>query len=516
VGTVQQSTFIITREDRAEDPKTIIREGLRIGRLPDSDLWLNHPSVSRLHAGINEVKGYFYIINLSGSSATTFNGRVIPFNDWEALTVGDEIQIGPYFLHIEKMPESGMLSIRVAQQFALFIGERPGSSDRASGPLRATGPLRASGPLRATGPLRGVSNLQGTGSGSGDLSEVADALKVFWAKRTREKAGRPSPLHPRTPPRPGKARFNWTPTRDLVRPWPFAILLWALIVVGTFSAVAAVKYRIAFAPGPISAAHEQETFTLIPAIAKQPNASSCTSCHALGVSVTNREKMNANCATCHQTEAFVATNTRAHREAGIGCTSCHAEHRGEGFRPVNAALENCAKCHSDQNKRLYKGKMVHTPHGGTYGYPVVNGVWIWKGFDEEQLAEKTEIVAFLKQNRVTSSQQQAWRNAQFHAIHVERVRVAAGIEGIEDVDGGGEVLSCSSCHKSGYMGVNIDRTYPRKTCAQCHNSQVFHQISDFAVEMSCASCHVEHIKDSRRASPLLITQTKMPASEIKE
>jgi hypothetical protein len=183
---------------------------------------------------------------------------------------------------------------------------------------------------------------------------------------------------------------------------------------------------------------------------------------------------------------------------------------------VNAARENCAKCHSDQNKRLYKGKKVHTPHGGTYGYPVVNGVWIWKGFDEEQLAEKTEIVAFLKQNRVTSSQQQAWRNAQFHAIHVERVRVAAGIEGIEDVDGGGEVLSCSSCHKSGYMGVNIDRTYPRKTCAQCHNSQVFHQISDFAVEMSCASCHVEHIKDSRRASPLLITQTKMPASEIKE
>ena len=75
---VRQSTFIITREDRAEEPKTIIRQGLIIGRLPDSDIWLNHPAVSRLHAGINEVEGYFYLINLSASSATTLNGRVIP------------------------------------------------------------------------------------------------------------------------------------------------------------------------------------------------------------------------------------------------------------------------------------------------------------------------------------------------------------------------------------------------------------------------------------------------------
>lgn len=500
MSTVQQSTFIIAREDRAEDPKTIVSDGLRIGRLPDSDIWLNHPSVSRLHAGISEVEGFFYIINLSGSSATTLNGRVIPFNESEALTVGDELQIGPYCLQVERIEhESGMLSIRVAHQFALDVG-------RASG--------RLTGPLRTTGPLAAVSNSQGSENLRADASDVANALKVFWGKRTREKAGRPSPLHPRTPPHLGKARFNWTPTRDLVRPWPFAIFLWALIAVGTFSVVAAVKYRIAFAPESISAAHAQETFTLIPPIAKQPNASSCTSCHAIGVSVRNREKMNANCAACHHTEAFVATNTRAHREAGISCTSCHAEHRGEGFSPVHAALEACAKCHSDENKKLYISKSVHTPHGGTYGYPVINGVWVWKGLDEEELAEKPEIVAFLKQNRVTPSQEQQWRNAQFHGIHVDRVRVVAGIDGIEDIDGRGEVLSCSSCHKSGYMGVNVDRAYPRKTCAQCHNSKVFHKPSGSSVEMSCASCHVEHSKDPHWASSLLSPQTKMPSSEI--
>ena len=47
---VQQTIFTVIREDRPEvDPKTVVAEGLRIGRLADSDIWLNHPLVSRLH-----------------------------------------------------------------------------------------------------------------------------------------------------------------------------------------------------------------------------------------------------------------------------------------------------------------------------------------------------------------------------------------------------------------------------------------------------------------------------------
>jgi len=82
---VHESTFVIAREDRAVHPKTIVSEGLRIGRLPDSDVWLNHPTVSRLHAGISKIEGYFYLINLSASSATLLNGRAIPFNESDAL-----------------------------------------------------------------------------------------------------------------------------------------------------------------------------------------------------------------------------------------------------------------------------------------------------------------------------------------------------------------------------------------------------------------------------------------------
>ena len=492
--TAHESTFIIAREDREVDPKTIISQGLRIGRLADSDVWLNHPTVSRLHAGINKIEGYFYFINLSASSATTLNGRAIPFNEAEALTNGDEIQIGPYFLRIEQTAEA--LKVWVVLQFAVNVGERVG---------------------RRTSEL--YEKQLAVKQQSGDLiprpSEVVNALKVFWDKRTREKAGRASPLHPRTPPRLGKIQFNWIPTRDLVRPWPFAIFIWALIVVGSLSAVAAVTYKIAFAPESISLPHTRSTFALIPAIATKPNRGSCTSCHAVGVSMSNREKMNANCAACHQTESFAATVIPAHRGAGITCTSCHSEHRGEGFSPTNGALASCTKCHNDDNKNLYNGKRVHTAHGGTYGYPVINGVWVWKGLDSEELEAKPEIAALLKKNRATSGDPQQWRNAQFHAIHLHDVRVVTGINGIEDVDTANQVMSCSSCHKTGYMGRNVDRNYPRTTCARCHNAQIFERPSAATKfeTPSCTSCHVQHIKDTHGASPLRIAQAKVPASE---
>jgi Zn-finger protein len=234
--------------------------------------------------------------------------------------------------------------------------------------------------------------------------------------------------------------------------------------------------------------------------------------------VTNKEKMNANCAECHQTESFAPTIMRAHGDAGIKCTTCHSEHRGEGFRPMEAALESCAKCHNDENKNLYNGKRVHTAHGGTFGYPVKDGVWIWRGLDAEELAAKPEVEAFLKKNRVTPNQTQEWRNAQFHGIHVERIRTVEGVDGILANDGITKILSCSSCHKTGYMGVNVDRAFPRATCARCHNAEVFDKpsTSKGGQTPSCTSCHVQHIKDKHWASSLRVAPQEIPSSEIEK
>src|SRR5262249_8632031 len=231
---VRQSTFIISREDRAEDPKTIIGEGLRIGRLPDSDIWLNHPHVSRLHAGINGIDENFFLINVSASSPTTLNGRVVSFNEVEAIVHGDEIQIGPFFLRIAQLAER--LGVTVGSQIAVDVGERE-TGQQKGGHERQRIAKTESGSLVGTGPLDSASS-EKLKRQSAESESLSNALKVFWNKRTREKAGRPSPLHPRKPPRLGKARFNWMPTRDLVRPWPFAVFVWAAVVVAAFAVLA--------------------------------------------------------------------------------------------------------------------------------------------------------------------------------------------------------------------------------------------------------------------------------------
>ena len=70
-----ESTFIIIREDLQVDPVTIVAEGLLVGRLPTCELLLNHPSVSRLHAGITNAESDFYIRNLRPGNPILLNGE---------------------------------------------------------------------------------------------------------------------------------------------------------------------------------------------------------------------------------------------------------------------------------------------------------------------------------------------------------------------------------------------------------------------------------------------------------
>ena len=113
---MQASKFIITREDLNVDPVTLVTDGLKIGRLPSCELLLNHPTVSRLHAGINSEGGRFYLYNFSHSSGTTLNGRVVGTEAAENLVDGDVVQIGPFFLHFESA--AGGLSINVMYSLA--------------------------------------------------------------------------------------------------------------------------------------------------------------------------------------------------------------------------------------------------------------------------------------------------------------------------------------------------------------------------------------------------------------
>src|SRR5947209_1591473 len=290
------SKFIISREDLNVDPVALVADGLKIGRVPSCELVLNHPMVSRLHAGINEADGRFYLYNFSHSSGTTLNGRVVAIDSAEVLADGDVVQIGPYFLRLARAGDT--LSVTVALEVAMTAAdsESRGEAAHAQGPPAEPAPKQQ--------------------------AEVAAALGVFWEKRKREagKMQHGSPLRPHKPQRVlGKARFNWTPTRDLVRPWPFSVFVWGFAAVAVLAVVAAVVYAQSYSPAPISSAHARGQITTRPAIARQANASACTACHTLTAS------MEKNCASCHETPAFRPTSTAAHGRAGLGCADCHVE-----------------------------------------------------------------------------------------------------------------------------------------------------------------------------------------------
>jgi FHA domain/Class III cytochrome C family len=467
----QDSKFVIVREDLNVDPVALVSDGLKIGRLPSCELVLNHPTVSRLHAGVNEADGRFYLYNFSHSSGTTLNGRVVAIEAAEVLADGDLLQIGPFFLHIDRQPDALHIRVRLEVALTAADAEARGEQPRVEEP--STRPAHQE-------------------------QELSQALNVFWEKRKREagKMQRVSPLRPQKPMRVlGKARFNWTPTRDLVRPWPFSVFVWGFAAIALFSVVAAVVYAQTYAPAPISSAHSRQTLVARPPIASHPNASTCTSCHTMTAS------MDSNCASCHRAEGFTATVTEPHARAGVGCTDCHVEHQGTEFRPSVASLQTCTTCHDDSNTKTFNGRRVGTPHGGTFGYPVVNGKWAWAGLSKEEWQQKPEELRqaaakfeeSLKRPQAAGGRdpEDARRSGEFHTLHLYRVKAPEGFESNSEGR-----MSCSSCHQS---FAPVDRATPRTTCAACHNGDrggKFEKVLG-ADRPNCISCHVQHTKGRR-------------------
>jgi len=95
----QQNKFIVVREDLLQDPMTIITEGLLIGRLRECELLLNHPSVSRVQAGIKQIEGDYYLFGLRPANPIKLNGRPVLEN--QALGAGEVLEAGPLELEMD-------------------------------------------------------------------------------------------------------------------------------------------------------------------------------------------------------------------------------------------------------------------------------------------------------------------------------------------------------------------------------------------------------------------------------
>jgi predicted component of type VI protein secretion system len=210
------STFHVSRADIAVDPVTLITEGLVIGRAGTCDVLLNHPSVSRSHAGIRQLDKDFYVFNLSPTNATTLNGKLVEAP--QVLVSGDTLQIGPFFLAVERDRDS--LSLTVSLQVGIHIGEL---GARANEMKDSAALARDSAAHRPNDKL--------TVSMTPLAAPAVEALEVFWQKRQREagKVERSSPLHPRGERKLGKARYNWKPTTDLARRRTGGIFIWSVL-----------------------------------------------------------------------------------------------------------------------------------------------------------------------------------------------------------------------------------------------------------------------------------------------
>src|SRR5215216_3696454 len=174
---MSSNQYRIIRDDLQVDPVTIIADALLIGRLPHCELLLNHPSVSRVQAGIKQVEENYYLFALRPKNPVILNGK--PVEENEALAAGDIVEVGPFQLQIDSADDA--LVIRVE----LSIGMKPSEID-VSDPGLSTAKLVMPTEGKAKKPR---------------ATPIASnkALDVFWDKRIRDvgKMARPSPLYPK-------------------------------------------------------------------------------------------------------------------------------------------------------------------------------------------------------------------------------------------------------------------------------------------------------------------------------
>ena len=447
---VEDGKFTISYADLQIATVEVKRESIFIGRLDTCEIVLNHSTVSRIHAGITFRDDRYFLNNLSSSNVLTLNGRLLGPKKTDALADGDTIQIGPF-----------TIAVACIRDEVLLVVESQLTSIAADTAVKAAQPVAAAG--------------------------ADGVLAVFWEKRNREKEDWGTRLRPTEKPVPGKSMFNWRPTRDLRSPWRAGLFVWAFLLIGAVGAFAYFRYPTVYAPKSLASPHVSvvEGST----IASASNSNSCTTCH------TPNEPLENSCVRCHQAQEFHVSNTKAHQDAGITCTMCHKEHQGVDFDLNASAIQTCAQCHNDNNKQTYNGKAVRTAHGGSYGYPIENGVWTWKGVYKEVADAIPEIGSSATGDR----NEQTKLSRFFHTIHVGRLRAPEGIKG----DKAG-LVTCSSCHDK--TGRDLDRVKPRQTCAICHTTAADATNRDQrfgASSANCISCHVQHAYSGGRWSEFM-------------
>src|SRR5688572_22927972 len=159
--------YVIIREDLVQDPVIIITDGLLIGRLPECEVLLNHPAVSRTQAGIRGAGEDFYIFNLRESNPVKLNDKIVEQNS--ALASGDILEVGPFLLDIDRSHDA--LVLKISLRIGVVVSATD-TLDPSRGTTQLVSPEAKQEPKVAAkrpAPLPGNK-----------------ALDIFWDKRIRE------------------------------------------------------------------------------------------------------------------------------------------------------------------------------------------------------------------------------------------------------------------------------------------------------------------------------------------
>jgi thioredoxin reductase len=504
------SRFIVKRKDGVNviDDLVIESDGLSIGRLIKNDLALNHPAVSRMHAGIKQIGNDFWIYNLSDSNGTLLNGELV---ERTPLAEGDLLQIGPFQLKINYSQNALVITIEremelnpVAGQGSGFVST-PEISAEAIKTLIVQIPAKNAKPIVTPG---GTQRLKMTGRLTGVLADVEErALKVFWDKRKREagKLAEKTPLYPRGMQKIGKAQFNWRPTLDLRKLWRKSYWVWGIGIVALLALVSAFVYPTTYSPGQVSDAHSTST-NGNRGIALRPNANSCSECHNVVTGVQNK------CIECHNTadNATVATSQNpkgfqpqtliaGHQKANVtACNQCHTEHQG---KPSASGLLNyglCANCHNGKytiEDGDHKGQKLPIPHGGgSVGLPQLGTDFKWTGWNAvrwqkalDRWDNKELQQAFTAQKLEKVAAVGYVKTDQFHYLHY--------LGKVTDDK------ACIVCHKDNKLDAKSAEGIKslREACLKCH-ATTENTTGLKANLANCITCHKQHPNENQLAT----------------
>lgn len=97
--------LVLTETGKKEEKVFSLTDKIRIGRLPESDIPLQHASVSRDHAEVFLEDLQYYLRDLGSGNGTLLNGLVVKSNEKMLLKNNDRLNIGNFTLRFIRTDE---------------------------------------------------------------------------------------------------------------------------------------------------------------------------------------------------------------------------------------------------------------------------------------------------------------------------------------------------------------------------------------------------------------------------